>query len=385
MEPRSVGRANVRILAIAVIIALLGIAVGGYFALQPRPSGGREATLVSTVAGATTTTTVTVTKPTLITISGAQGSAKSSTKVAAITVGSGTSAPQGIAVNPANGAVYVALMNSSSVAVINGTSAKVITTLALAKGSQPVALAFDPVNKLVYVANSNSSTISVIDSMTNTVKSPITVPDTTNDIDVNPSTNTIYAASNDNDAVFVVSGATNQVTTIQNHTHIPDNAASVAVDPTKNMVVVGNFYDTKTVAQLGFIDGYRNTVTTEMNITGGQITGVAVNSNTGVAYVANYKANLVNVVSESGKIIANISVPSPHALAINPNTNRIFVASPDSNSIVVISGTQNSIVGTINVGKGPIDVAVDPNSNKIYASNQLDGTVSAIDGSSLGF
>ena len=56
-------------------------------------------------------------------------------------------------------------------------------------------------------------------------------------------------------------------------------------------------------------------------------------------------------------------------MAVNPNTNRIYVANYGSNNVSVIDGASNTVVATVAVGSDPDGVAVNPNTNRIYVAN----------------
>jgi YVTN family beta-propeller protein len=66
-------------------------------------------------------------------------------------------------------------------------------------------------------------------------------------------------------------------------------------------------------------------------------------------------------------------------VGVNPNTNLIYVASHDNNSTYIVNGTDNSILDKIITGNNPVGVAVNPNTNRIYVTNSDDNTVSVID------
>jgi YVTN family beta-propeller protein len=72
---------------------------------------------------------------------------------------------------------------------------------------------------------------------------------------------------------------------------------------------------------------------------------------------------------------------NPDGIAVNPNTNMIYVANSAANTISVIDGTTESVVRTIQVrGDNPRGIGVNPNTNIIYVANALSGTVSVING-----
>ena len=79
-------------------------------------------------------------------------------------------------------------------------------------------------------------------------------------------------------------------------------------------------------------------------------------------------------------IVATIPVGSqPHGVAINPSTNRIYIANQLSGSVSVIDGATDSVVDTIAVGGQPIGVATYPERNRVYVANHFPG-VPVIDG-----
>src|ERR1700733_11154965 len=58
----------------------------------------------------------------------------------------------------------------------------------------------------------------------------------------------------------------------------------------------------------------------------------------------------------------------PQAVAVNPVTNKIYVANYLSSSVTVIDGETNATT-TVGVGTNPNAVAVNPVTNKIYVPN----------------
>ena len=60
----------------------------------------------------------------------------------------------------------------------------------------------------------------------------------------------------------------------------------------------------------------------------------------------------------------------PLAVAVNPVTNKIYVANENSNNVTVIDGATNTTT-TVAVGTFPIAVAVNPVTNQIYVANLI--------------
>ncbi len=65
-------------------------------------------------------------------------------------------------------------------------------------------------------------------------------------------------------------------------------------------------------------------------------------------------------------------------MAVNPITNRIYVANNGGGRVSVIDGAENTVIDTVGVGNDPWGVAVNPVTNLVYVANSLDGTVSVI-------
>ena len=66
-------------------------------------------------------------------------------------------------------------------------------------------------------------------------------------------------------------------------------------------------------------------------------------------------------------------------MAVNPVTNKIYVANVGSNNVTVIDGATNTTT-TVAAGSDPIAVAVNPVTNKIYVANRSSNNVTVIDG-----
>jgi YVTN family beta-propeller protein len=107
---------------------------------------------------------------------------------------------------------------------------------------------------------------------------------------------------------------------------------------------------------------------------------IAVNANSNKIYVVNQQSNNVTVIDGATDLTATVATGSfPMALAINSLTNKIYVANGNGNSVTVIDG--NTLAATsLNVGQRPQALAVNSTTNRIYVANFVDATVSVIDG-----
>ncbi|NVN97702.1 MAG: choice-of-anchor D domain-containing protein, partial [Geobacteraceae bacterium] len=126
---------------------------------------------------------------------------------------------------------------------------------------------------------------------------------------------------------------------------------------------------------------------------------VGVNPVTNKIYAMNYSGGYVTVINGVDGSIINPALftsgwggmsgfqpgsgpyYSPSAIAVNPITNRIYIAHYGSNNVTVINGATDTVIGSgITVGTSPMAIAVNTETNKIYVANNVSGTVSVIDG-----
>jgi YVTN family beta-propeller protein len=110
--------------------------------------------------------------------------------------------------------------------------------------------------------------------------------------------------------------------------------------------------------------------------------GVAVNPSTNKIYVANEFSNTVSIIDGStDKVDATIKVgKSPYGIGVNPLNNRIYVSNRDSDTVSVIDGSTKSQITNVSAGNRPIGVAVNPSNSLIYVTNFESNAVSIIDG-----
>lgn len=109
---------------------------------------------------------------------------------------------------------------------------------------------------------------------------------------------------------------------------------------------------------------------------------VVANSVTNQIYVSNWLDNSLTIVNGATNATTTIALgASPQALAVN-SSNKVYVAVSDNlnGSVAVIDGNTESIIAMVPVGRGPSAVAVDPNTDFVYVTNAVDNTVTVING-----
>ena len=119
--------------------------------------------------------------------------------------------------------------------------------------------------------------------------------------------------------------------------------------------------------------------------TGPAPSAVALNPVTNKIYVASSSGNYVTVIDGATNATTKVAVGTgPNAIGVNTVTNKIYVTNNASNTMTVIDGATNS-TSTVAIGMGPNAIAVNSATNKIYVSNTnsvdiIYGNVTVIDG-----
>lgn len=289
--------------------------------------------------------------------------------------------PFHIGVNTNNDMVYVLNQGFSkttpqSISVIDGATDNVVQTIPIS--TSILGIGVNQITNRIYVAAPPD--IDVIDGANNSIIDSVQVGGASG-VGVNPNTNMIYVGNDVNDTVSVINGSTNNiVASIPVGSSDADNPQEISVNPETDMIYVtqGCCGGGNTVS---VIDGKTDSVLSKITV-GTAPFGVAVNPNTNMIYVANDGNSTVSVINGSNNSVVN-TIPiagGAFGVGINPDTNMIYVTNDAKNTVSRIDGSTNKVVETIQVGNGAAGVGVNPDTNKIYISNRYDSTVTVIQG-----
>src|SRR5919199_47379 len=104
----------------------------------------------------------------------------------------------------------------------------------------------------------------------------------------------------------------------------------------------------------------------------GEPTTIGINANANLIYVGQSLdlppyAVITVIDGKTNSVIRNIDMISGlYDIAVNPNTNMIYVTNSADDITSVIDGKTNSVVKAIATGLDPAGLAVNPNTNMIY-------------------
>lgn len=261
------------------------------------------------------------------------------------------------------------------------------STVATIPASTPEAVDVNPITWLVYVASFSTPTIPIISEDSNTVVDTISFPPGPDGqppefagVAVNPVTSKLYATDPRAGLVYVVAtGRQNQILT-----NIPVGAANaIAVNPRTNKIYVTAFFSNLVT----IIDGNTNTVSGTVSVPLPLKPAVDIFANRvyvpsqnfiGQVFVLDGNSNAVLAQIQTGNFTTSVAVDFVRHLAYASNQG----FTPDTNNLSVIDTTTNTVIATIPTDQTPAPVAVNPFTNRIYVATafQSQNLVDVIDG-----
>ncbi|HEY9084027.1 MAG TPA: YncE family protein [Vicingaceae bacterium] len=246
--------------------------------------------------------------------------------------------PQGIAVNPANGLIYVANQLSNNVSVI------------------------DPTGQLVQLVELQPSTVLGFNS-------PVAVAVNTKSLSVHYGK--VYVAGSVADTVSVVDLSFNVTSTIATGTRPVD----LAFNPVNNQLYVVNLFSNDVTV----IDTETEDVSTTLAV-GTAPLGVGIHPINGEIYVANSSDNTVSVFDVTNNLLTTIAAvgTTPVSVTYHPVNDEMYVVCSESNEVFPIEVNTHNLLPSIAIGNSPYKSIFNPANNYLYVGNRLDETFTVI-------
>lgn len=255
-------------------------------------------------------------------------------------------------------------------------------------GVGAVDIAFNPVDGYLYTLNSNSS-VSIVDG--NRIITTIDLPSGSfgrlTDIAVNEGNGDVYVSQWFYDQVIVLRNQTiygivprqNDFQNPPGPNGIENGPVALAYNPVNDMVYVATGWTNEPEENgVTVLDGL--SVITHVQ-TGGFPQAIGIFTDTGTIYVANALSNTVTVINAANEIITHIDVGDyPVDLFMDPVHDRVYVANREDGSVSIINRHTNTVLETVPSGQGTIRLAMaSPESGMVYAVNRDADTVTVID------
>ncbi len=297
------------------------------------------------------------------------------------TISPSQSSPWSLAVNPASNKIYVANSASSTVTVIDGSTNAVVDTVVT--GANPRAIAVDPVKNLIFTANFGDATATIMDgSNDHTASQPVTITNP-NLIAVNPLLAQVHGASSTQSSGFnFASSASPGGFGAGPFSNV--GPVAVAFNPAAGMSYT--LFQDKNI-EIDDESAPHSFVVGVCGSTNSTPTAMDFNPNTNTIYIACAGNEITVLQNASGffggnqQSLSDSSAISPVAVAVNPVSNKIFVANAGdgsgNGSVTVIDGATNA-VGNLPIGGTPVAIAVNVASGKVYVQMITSGSNGAI-------
>jgi YVTN family beta-propeller protein len=290
--------------------------------------------------------------------------------VAEIAVGQG---PRAMAVNETNGRLYVANYDVGTYSVVDVASSSVLATVP-SGGYYSDGIGVNPATGLVYVANNFIGGMTIFAEATNGLVGhvfplpPLCVP---TGIGVDAPRSRVYVVGAHCNALVIVDAATNAVT---GSVPVPTDPTAIAVDDSTGLVYVLSSFS----GIVSVVDPVAQAVVDQAPVTapgpwappglGGR--GIAVSSATGRVFVTDSSTDSVHVLTRELDTVGSIGVGGrPWGVAVNPATDRAYVANEFGGSVSVLDGGTLSLVATVPVAQCPHGVTVHVPSDQVYVSH----------------
>jgi YVTN family beta-propeller protein len=162
---------------------------------------------------------------------------------------------------------------------------------------------------------------------------------------------------------------------VEKHLQAAEGADAITFDPVSNHVFIMN----GDAGSITVIDPKTDAAVATINV-GGKLEYAVPGENGKLFVNGAAKREVVSIDTATNKIVAHWPVPdceSPHGLAINGASHRLFVSCLNE-KLNVVDSQNGQVVATMPIGKGSDAVVFDPKRKLLFSSNGKDGTISVI-------
>lgn len=288
--------------------------------------------------------------------------------------------PMGIAVNPKTNLIYVTNSLSNTISVISGSDDKIIKNISTA--FPPLQVVVNPSTNKVYVSHQGS--VSIIEGLNNTLIDNI--PISSRDpmaMSVNPNTNYIFVGDGISKNVSAIDGIENkELAIISTGISIDSNmkGIGISVDELRNKIYVAN----PSTNNITIIDGSNYKILSNVHAYIHPY-DIAINPTSSIGYIVG-ETSLAQIDLSTNKIQDvtipnNLSFfPSFNMVSINPVSNAAYIPDLYNNVIYKIDSENTTYITTIRVDEMPMYLAINPDTDIVYVSNYRSDTITQIDG-----
>ena len=299
--------------------------------------------------------------------------------------------PKGVTYNPDLNRIYVALFDTSEIAMLDGTTHALVGT-ADPQALSPNQIAYNAFTTRFYVTNRDSKNVSFHNAASGAWLARSNVGTWPWGIATDNASDVVYAANFGSGSVTIFSGddsRTIKSVNLPNDTGSVDAPALIVYSATSGRAYVTGWFH----GHLYVIDPALD-ISKSVDVGMGAL-GVAVDTNTETVYVTNRLTKQLFAVDGSVPV-AQMAIlqtrdlaAAPYNLAFNPNTKHLFVVAEGAarEYVYVFDTTTMTLLQTLTLGASDEDeggqgIAINPTTNEVYVTNYADNTLTIIQDSS---
>jgi DNA-binding beta-propeller fold protein YncE len=248
------------------------------------------------------------------------------------------------------------------------TAAKTLVVLDLKTGdvrSVPVGkaqgVAVDPADNKIFVGCSEEQQVAVVDRTTLQKIAEVKTGGPVDAVAFNARDGMLYAGHDDGGQVWVIDGKTNE---LKGTVSIPGAPEDVVCDPTANRV----YQNIKTNDTVQVIDpAHRAVLSSWSTAPAASPHGLALDSLTKRLFAAGKNGKLAVIDAGTGQAVAAVEIgPGVDQIAFDPANQRVYCACQGVISVVQETATGARLLGNVPSPKGAHTLTVDPETHSVW-------------------
>jgi YVTN family beta-propeller protein len=259
--------------------------------------------------------------------------------------------------------VYIALGSNETVAIIGMSDFNLIGSIPI-KG-KPEGVAIDPKSGRLYVGAMKGRSIKVVDTVTNEVVGEVHTGMGTHHLSLSPDGRTLYAVAM-NDELLIIDTKENQ---ISKRIYTAPTLYDVKVSPDGNTLYTSNKgHDIESPDIVMIIEPKTGDI---KNVTvGREPSHMALTHDGSRLFVANaFSSTISDINTSSRTVVREIQVGGdPHGMAVTPDDGYLIVALRGETRVVKIDIESGEVISILDAGPNPANIALSPDGRVLFVN-----------------
>jgi len=271
--------------------------------------------------------------------------------------------PIDAAVDSVSNTIFVSDICNDNVTVISGANHSIVAKVPLRSGSEAQGIAYDPVNGKVYVALTGYGQLGIISTTNNSVLASVKVAGQPTQLACNPVTGNVYVGLGSQGEVEEVSGLNNSVLLTTTFPASAPGPFGLVEDPTNDRLYATTYNVTILNATSLKVVGWTDV--------GSGPVGVDLDSVTDYLYVADSSSNDLAMVGTRNSTVVGyfFGDSEPVGVAWSSASRYVYVTNEASGAILAVNGSTLFIHSSNHLAHGIGALAVDTLGGHLFAAD----------------